>query len=114
MAREQGEEGHVVGVAGQEGTNALVALPMVGFPEGFQLPRGARVVLVTTPSGPAVRPLARGRPGPVPPEAVEQDATVVGEQPRTAAPGPEEVVWVVESSDPETPDQVIAVRRPGG
>jgi hypothetical protein len=128
MARSQGEEGHVVSVTGQEGQNALVAVPMAGFPEGFQLPPGARVVLVRGPSGPAVRPLARAISGRVPPEAVEQrgevptglgrrarmqDATVVGEQPSTERAGDEDVVWVVESTDPDAPDQVIAVRRGG-
>jgi hypothetical protein len=129
MARSQGEEGRVVSVTGQEGQNALVAVPMVGFPEGFQLPPGARVVLVYTPSGPAVRPLARAIPARVPPEALDQrgevpigpgrrgvmqDATVVGEQPSTERARDEDVVWVVDSADPEAPDHVIAVRRGGG
>jgi hypothetical protein len=128
MARAEGEEGHVVSVTGQEGERALVAVRMVGFPEGFQLPEGARVVLASTPSGPVVRPLAQAISGRVPPEAVEQrgevslglgrqgalqDATVVGEQPSTEAAPDEDVVWVVESTDRDATDQIIAVRRAG-
>jgi len=113
MAREQGEVGHVVSVTGQEGQSATVALPMVGFPEGFQLPKGARVVLVSTPSGPAVRPLARARTGPIPPEAAEQAATAVSDQPKVAGAPTADVVWTVESTDPDVPEQVIAVRRAG-
>ena len=122
--RKDGQEGHVVTVSSQEGQSVLVTVPMVGFPEGFQLPPGARVVLVSTPSGPAVRPLVRAVPGSVPPGALEQrgtpipgggrrvlqDATEVGKQPAQGSPG-EDVMWVVESSDPEGPEPVIAVRR---
>ena len=122
--RKDGQEGHVVTVSSQEGQSVLVTVPMVGFPEGFQLPPGARVVLVSTPSGPAVRPLVRAVPGSVPPDALEQrgtpipgggrrvlqEATEVGKQPAQGSPG-EDVMWVVESSDPEGPEPVIAVRR---
>jgi hypothetical protein len=125
MAKEQhGEVGHVVTVARQEGQAALVAVPMVGFPEGFQLAPGARVVLVSTPSGPAVRPLVRSLSVDVPREALEergeltvgdrrmmlQDATVVAEQPSVEGSPSEDIVWVVDSSDKEGPEQVIAVR----
>lgn len=125
MAKEQqGEVGHVVTVARQEGQAALVAVPMAGFPEGFQLAPGARVVLVSTPSGPAVRPLVRSMTADVPRDAVEargeltvgdrrltlQDATVVDEQQSVEASPGEDTVWVVHSSDKEGPEQVIAVR----
>ena len=40
-----------------------------------------------------------------------QDATVVATQDSPEASGAGDVVWVVESQDPEGPDQVIAVRR---
>ena len=75
--RKDGQEGHVVTVSSQEGQSVLVTVPMVGFPEGFQLPPGARVVLVSTPSGPAVRPLVRAVPGSVPPDALEQRGTPI-------------------------------------
>jgi hypothetical protein len=97
---------------------------MVGFPAGFQLPAGARVVLVSTPSGPGVKPIARVTRVRVSPEALErrealnlegrqqvfQDATVVGEQPSVEGAPDEDLVWVVDSGDAEGPEQVIAVR----
>ena len=127
MAVDPAQQGHVVTVVGQEGAAALVALPMVGFPDGFQLTPGARVVLVTRPSGPAVRPLVRAiRTAEVPADPLQegaelalgggpkvlQEATVVDEQPAVGAERPgENVVWVVESAGAEGPEQVIAVRR---
>lgn len=125
MAKGQEEEqGHVVSIVRQEGQTTLVAVPMAGFPEGFQLEPGARVVLVSTPSGPAVRPLVRMTHTDVPPEVLEergeltaegrrmtlQEATVVDEQPRVEGSPGDDLVWVVDSSDKEGPEQVIAVR----
>ena len=126
MARNQGQgqEGHVVTVEKQEGQSALVAVPMVGFPDGFQLAPGSRVVLVSTPSGAAVRPLVRAIRATVPRDAqdhldepiagggrrVLQEATEVGDQPSVKGSSNEDVLWVVESSDADGPEQVIAVR----
>ena len=117
-SRIEGQEGHVVTVTKQDGQSVLVAVPMVGFPDGFQLAPGARVVLVSTPSGAAVRPLVRAVPGAVAPEAdaddgarVLQEATEVGEQPSVKGSPGEDVVWVVDSGDTQGPEQVIAVRR---
>jgi hypothetical protein len=124
MARDE-EQGHIVTVVGQEGQNVLVAVPMVGFPEGFQLSPGARVRLVNTPSGPAVGPVVRAIRVSVPPERLErrealnlegrqqvfQDATVVTEQPAVEGAPAEDVVFVIESGDAEGPEQVMGVRR---
>lgn len=124
MARDR-EQGHIVTVVGQEGQNVLVAVPMVGFPEGFQLSPGARVRLVNTPSGPAVGPVVRAMRVSVPPERLErrealnlegrqqvfQDATVVTEQPAVEGAPAEDVVFVIESGDAEGPEQVMGVRR---
>ena len=124
MARDR-EQGHVVTVVGQEGQNVLVAVPMVGFPEGFQLSPGARVMLVTTPFGLGVRPITRATRVRVPPETLErrealnlegrqqmfQEATLVDEQPSVEGVPDEDIVWVVDSGDAEGPEQVIAVRR---
>lgn len=123
MARDE-EQGHVVTVVSQEGQSVLVAVPMIGFPPGFQLPPGARVVLVSTPSGTGVKPIARAMPARVAPDALErraalnlegrqqvlQDATVIGEQPSVEGAPEEDIVWVVDSGDEEGPEQVIAVR----
>jgi hypothetical protein len=54
-----GEGGGVATVIKQDGNRVLVSVPMAGFPPGFQLRPGERVVLVTEPSGPAARPLVR-------------------------------------------------------
>jgi hypothetical protein len=124
MARDE-EQGHIVTVVGQEGQNVLVAVRMVGFPEGFQLSPGARVRLVNTPSGPAVGPVVRAIRVSVPPERLErrealnlegrqqvfQDATVVTEQPAVEGAPAEDVVFVIESGDAEGPEQVMGVRR---
>jgi hypothetical protein len=124
MARDR-EQGHVVTVVGQEGQNVLVAVPMVGFPEGFQLSPGARVMLVSTPSGIGVGPVVRVMRARVPPEGLErrealnlegrqqvfQEATVVAEQPAVEGAADEDIVFVVESADAEGPEQVMSVRR---
>jgi hypothetical protein len=124
MARDR-EQGHVVTVVGQEGQNVLVAVPMVGFPEGFQLSPGARVVLVNTPSGPGVGPVVRAMRVRVAPEGLErrealnlegrqqvfQDATVVTEEPAVEGAPEEDVVFVIDTGDVEGPEQVMGVRR---
>jgi hypothetical protein len=126
MARDR-EQGHVVTVVNQEGQSVLVAIPMVGFPEGFQLSPGAQVMLVNTPFGVRVRPITRAIRVRVPPETLDrrealnlegrqqvfQEATLVDEQPSVEGAPDENIVWVVESGDAEGPDQVIAVRRVG-
>ena len=127
MAKEQGEEGRVVAVTAQDREReALVSVPMQGFPEGFKLAPGARVLLVNSPSGPVVRPLVTAIRAEVPADLAQgrgelrlgadrvvelQDATVVATQDSPEASGGGDVVWVVDSEDPEGPDQVIAVRR---
>jgi hypothetical protein len=124
MARDL-EQGHVVTVVGQEGQNVLVAVPMVGFPKGFQLSPGARVMLVSTPSGIGVGPIVRAMRVRVPPEGLErrealnlegrqqvfQEATVVTEQPAVEGAPDEDIVFVIDSANPEGPEQVMGVRR---
>ena len=124
MAGDQGEFGHVVTVVGQEGDRVHVAVPMAGFPEGFELQPGTRVLLVQTPSGPAARPLVRATRARVEREAVNrreslggegarqslQEATEVSEQPAVGRRGDEDVVFVVESEEADAPEQVVAVR----
>lgn len=57
-----GQSGQVIAVNGQEGNRVLLSVPMEGFPDGFQLRAGDRVVLVQGEDGPAVRPLTRAYP----------------------------------------------------
>lgn len=116
------QEGNVVHVdhAGQR-----LTADMVGFPPGFTLRPGARVVLRDEPSGVTARPLVRAVRSSVNRETVEaerrvtvgdrelalEDATLVDDEPPSAAAGGEETtLWVVESAA-EGPEQVVAVRR---
>lgn len=114
-----GESGQVAEVIQQEGDRVLVSVPMVGFPPGFKLRPGERVVLVHDEKGPAVRPLVRAVTVEAPPEEAA-GALTAGEQ-RYAVQdsavredeggaGPH-VIWVVEPGSAKGPEQVIAVRR---
>jgi len=59
MAEEIG--GQVEKVSGQEGDRVLFSVPMVGFPSGFKLRAGDKVVLVHDENGPSVHPLTHVR-----------------------------------------------------
>src|SRR5688572_25287629 len=102
-----------------------LTVAMKGFPPGFSLRPGARVILVDEESGVVARPLVRAittravSPGAVAQRAplevqgrrVEmQPSTVVDERRDAAAPGGEYVVWVIDRAEPEATDQAIAVR----
>lgn len=123
MAGEQG--GGVVTVVRQEGDRVLVSVPMVGFPEGFQLTPGDRVAVVSEPGGAEARPLVWSRRVTVDPQALqagtlEIEGRRVQSQAATlhegAAPGDREtgagerVVWVIENDDAERPGRVVASR----
>jgi hypothetical protein len=54
-----GDWGRVMNVVAQEGDRVLLSFPMDGFPEGFTLRPGERVVLVDIESDLAVKPLVR-------------------------------------------------------
>jgi hypothetical protein len=51
-----GEHGQITSIMRQEGDRVLVSLPLVGFPPGYTLRPGSRVVVVFDENGPAVRP----------------------------------------------------------
>lgn len=121
-----GERGQVAEVAQQENDRVLISLPMVGFPQGFQLRRGERVVVVQDENGLAVRPLVRAIEvndvNEDPTEAVlvadnarfaVQESTIRAKGPVTADEpgGPEpHAVFVVDRGSADGPEQVIAVR----
>ena len=100
---------------------------MRGFPPGFQLRPGARVILLDEPSGPVAHPLVRARTFRLPREAVQrrgaleaegrrlemQPSTVLEERATSGDEGPtaEYEVWVVERADSDPVEQVMAVRR---
>lgn len=112
-----GEVGQVIEVLRQEGDRVLVSLPMVGFPPGFELRPGDRVVLVHDENGPAVRPLVRALTLQEPPSESGEQLVAGG---RTFAlqaatiredegDGPPYSVWVVDRADDEQ-GQVVAFR----
>ena len=96
-------------VVQQQDGKVTIALPMVGFPAGFQLQPGDRVVVVDQPSGLAVRPLV---------QVHRVDAAATGRLNVTAqTPGADKLaagggmvdVWTVERAGGDT-GRVVAVR----
>jgi hypothetical protein len=107
-----------------------LTVPMRGFPPGFKLVPGGRVILFDEPTGPVARPLVRvvraitsgqlreggGRRGVLEHEGrgLELQEGTVFDEPQ---PGGEErasednEVWIVERAEGAPTDQVIAVRR---
>lgn len=115
-----GEVGQVTEVSRQEQDRVLVSLPMVGFPPGFELRPGDRVVLVHDENGPAVRPLVRAVTVQEPPsESGEQlraggqtyavQAATLREDDEGEGAGPPYSVWVVDRAEGDQ-GQVIAYR----
>lgn len=117
-----GEVGQVAEVMGQEGDRVLLSVPMVGFPPGFKLRSGERVVLVNDEKGLAARPLVRsltvnsvsGTADGILKADNErfaiQDSTIRDEGALDGAqPGPRDV-FVLDSGSAEGPEQVLAVR----
>jgi hypothetical protein len=131
MAQERQGAAKVIAQEGEsvqvEHRGERLTVPMRGFPPGFKLRPGGRVILFDEPSGPVARPLVRPTRARLPREAVEtrgalviddqhleiQESTVVDErQPgRGAPPSDEYDLWIVERAEGEPTDQVIAVRR---
>jgi hypothetical protein len=109
----------VTEVVRQEGDRVLVLVPMRGFPAGFEVRPGTRVVLMSDEIGPAVYPLLR--------EQVVQeslaDEDLGGEQMRVGegtvalqaatirdvGGGPPYVVGVLERADDDE-EQVFGIR----
>jgi len=104
-----------------------LTVPMRGFPPGFTLRPGARVILYEEPSGPVARPLVRAVRSRVRPQDIAargeievaerrlemQANTIVEEAPPqpNEPPSDEYEVWFVERADGDAADQVIAARR---
>ena len=114
-----GDSGQVVAINAQEGDHIILSVPLVGFPDGFQLSAGDQVFLVSGENGPEARPLIRSREVSATPErrgrmlAVAnqefalQDATVQAE-----SPDGHHVVLTV-PNEGGRPEAVFAVRSPG-
>lgn len=122
-----GELGWVAEVTGQEEDRVLLSIPMVGFPPGFQLRPGERVVLISDENGLTVRPLVRSLTvNDISEEGADtliadnqrfaiQDSTIRGEGASgegaldEGQPGPLDV-FVLDSGSAGGPEQVLAVR----
>jgi len=113
-----GEFGQITSITQQEGDRVLVSLPMVGFPLGYQLPPGARVVIVFDENGPAVRPAVDAVPiSDSAPEAAGATLNAAGRSfqvpaniVRDDSDSGEAVAFVIGSDEG---DQVVAIgRRP--
>ena len=131
---ELNKSGGAATVVSQEGTQVRIRhredelnADMVGFPLGFKLRPGERVILADEPSGLTARPLVRAIRTAVRREALERDrqvevggrrfvmqeSTVVELEPREdEPPSGDGTLWVVEPGEAEGPSQVIAVRWP--
>jgi len=104
-----------------------LTVPMKGFPAGFSLTPGSRVILTDEPSGPVARTLVRAFTSRVDAQAVArrgtfeaagrrlqmQPSTVVEslERPEQTDAAAEYEVWITEGGADQTPSQVVAVRR---
>lgn len=112
-----GESGQVVTITGHDGDRVSVSVPMVGFPQGFELQAGDQVMLTQGENGPAVRPLIRasrddraqeraGRMSVADREAVTQRATL-----RARAQDGRRTVFTVPNEAGE-PERVVSIREP--
>lgn len=112
-----GEVGQATEVSRQEEDRVLVSLPMAGFPPGFELRPGDRVVLVLDENGPVVRPLVRAVTVQEPPSESGEQLMAGGQtfalQSATIREdeggGPPYTVWVVDRAEGDQ-GQVIAFR----
>lgn len=111
-----GEFGQIARIERQEGDRVLVSLPLVGFPDGYMLRPGARVVVVFDEDGPAVRPAVDIVPiGDSAPDATGGTLTARGrrlEVPanivRDESGNGEYIAFVIGGDEGE---QVVAIRR---
>jgi hypothetical protein len=113
MARRDVEELEVGTVIQQQGDKVTVAVPLVGFPPGFQLQPGDRVILVNEAAGVVARPLVHFQEGAasaanlaalqIAPQAIGSDKL------GAARPAGNVGVWTIESSAAGTA-RVVAVR----
>jgi len=112
-----GEGSQVTEVSSQEEDRVLVSRPMAGFPPGFKLRGGDRVVLVHDEGGPVVRPLVRAVMAQELPSESDDQLTAAGETFALQAAtiredeggGPPYSVWVVDRAEGDQ-GQVIAFR----
>lgn len=117
-----GESGQVAEVAQQEGERVILTVPMAGFPPGFELRPGERVVLVREENGLVARPLVRSMTtDDISEEAADtlkagdqrftiQASTIREQGADTAEQGRPHDIFVLDSGSAEGSEQVLAVR----
>jgi hypothetical protein len=130
MAQERDRAANVVSQVGDrvevDHQGRRLTIRMQGFPAGFTLRPGSRVILYDDPSGPTARPLVRAILSRLRPEEIQargklsvaerrlemQASTIVAEPPprASARPSDEYEIWYVEHAEGDASDQVIAVR----
>jgi hypothetical protein len=102
----------------EKGDRVRLSVPMVGFPPGFRLAEGTRVVLVHGKSGPAVMPLVREVKVDSLSEAAGGLLSVAGARLETQTstvrgdrehPGPY-IVAIVDRGSSQGSEQVIAIQ----
>jgi hypothetical protein len=111
-----GEFGQITRIERQDGDRVLVSLPLVGFPAGYTLRPGARVVVVFDEDGPAVRPAVDVVPiGASAPDAAGGTVTAKGRRLEVPANivhdergDGEYIAFVIGGDEGE---QVVAIRR---
>jgi hypothetical protein len=102
-------------VSAQEGDHVSVSIPVAGFPPGFQLRPGERVVLATDDSGLVARPLVRthvvGAGQRAAAATALQGAAVRSDVPASDRnPAGSEVVFEIDNGSQRGPARVVAVR----
>jgi hypothetical protein len=130
MPAERGEG--VATVVRQDGERLLVrdpaggetAVPLAGFPKGFQLRPGQRVALIQEPTGLVARPLVIARTVRATPQTLASGTVEIGGQahvlqpasvraellPGERAASDQYDVWIVDHGSAEGPRQIIAIR----
>lgn len=112
------DAGQIVAITGQEGDHITLSVPLIGFPEGFQLQPGDQVFLISGERGPEARPLARAREVPGAPEqkgrtlvVANQELALQGATVYEQSPDDRHVVFTVPNEGGRT-EGVLSVRSP--
>lgn len=116
------ENGLVMEIAQQQEDRVLFSVPMIGFPHGYKLRPGDRVVLVHEENGPAVRPLVHSfttdavieRTGDTlrvgDQNFTMQESTIVDDEAFEGGRSESYDVFIVDHGSAEGEEQIIAVR----
>lgn len=107
-----------VAISKQEGDRVVVSIPMAGFPDGFQLTAGDKVVLLRGDKGVEARPLTNVRRLHQPPQqkgamlaAADQEFAVQAATANVEAPDDQTTIYTV-PNEGGRPEQVLSIRSP--